>query len=124
MMLIDTARNLVCHRKQCAELHLHFDYQQQRSETDSDGHEDGSANHQRRSDGRTKRQQEEHHRNARGKEQMKELSMFVGLLLLIGAAGTDDYYTMQGLYHSINYVQIIIGLILMGWPVLASRCGR
>lgn len=55
------------------------------------------------------------------KTKLAGISAFIGMLLIMGAVGTDDYYTVQGIYHSINYVQIIVGLIMLGWPALVKK---
>ena len=45
---------------------------------------------------------------------MAEILAFIGLFIILGAVGTDDYYTMQGIYHSLTEVILTsaVGFIL------------
>lgn len=51
------------------------------------------------------------------------VAFFIGLILVFCAVGTDDFYEME-LHqpHTLNYTQIIIGLLLcIPFPVILNK---
>lgn len=53
---------------------------------------------------------------------MAEILAFIGLFIILGAVGTDDYYSMQGIYYPITELILTsaVGVILT-LPLLLKK---